>query len=295
MQDLIDGFIDYLTLECGLARNTQLAYRGDLERFAAYLEREGSPDPLAVTTTLVLGFLMQMKDRGYSPATIARRFAAVKMFYRFLALEGLVTRNVTSALDSPRLWRRLPSVLSPQEVESLLATPDASTPLGLRDKAIVEMLYATGARVTEVCSLDMDSIHYDYGYLRCMGKGSKERIVPVGSTALDLTRRYAVEVRPQLLRGRASAALFLSRTGRRLTRETIERQVKKYARLAGIDKHVTPHTLRHSFATHLLAAGADLRSLQEMLGHASIVATQVYTHVDKDRLKEVHRRYHPRG
>ena len=295
MQELIDAFIDYLTLECGVATNTQLAYRGDLARFAEYLVRERHPDPLHVTTTLVLGFLMQMKDGGYAPTSIARRFAAVKMFYRFLALEGLVTRNVTAALESPRLWRRLPSVLSPEEVERLLAAPDTTTPLGLRDKAIIEMLYATGARVTEVCSLDVDSIHYDYGYLRCMGKGSKERVVPVGSAALALTQTYATEVRPLFVRGRPTPALFLSRTGRRLTRKTIERLVKKWARLSGIVKRTTPHTLRHSFATHLLAGGADLRSVQEMLGHASIVTTQVYTHVDKDRLKDVHRRFHPRG
>jgi len=295
VNELIDRFIDYLELECGLARNTQLAYRGDLVKFAAYLVRERRPDPRAVTTTVVLGFLMWMKDHGYSPATTARTFAAVKMFYRFLALEGEIERNVTSALDSPKLWRRLPSVLSPEEVTRLLAAPDTSRPLGVRDRAILEVLYATGARVSEVCSLDVDSVHHDYGYLRCMGKGSKERVVPVGKAALEWTRRYMLEVRPGLLRGRASAALFVSRTGRRLVRDTVRRMVGKCARLARIDKTVSPHTLRHSFATHLLASGADLRSVQEMLGHASIVTTQIYTHVDKDRLKEVHRRYHPRA
>lgn len=297
MQDLIDAFIDYLNVELGLAVNTQLAYRGDLRKFAAYLAAERQTDPRRVTTTMVIGFLMRLKDQGYSPTSIARMFAAVKMFFRFLALEGVVSRNVTAALDSPRLWRRLPSVMSPEEVGKLLDAPDTSKPLGVRDRAIIELLYATGARVSEVCGLDVDSIHYDYGYLRCMGKGSKERVVPVGRTAMGWVLRYVEEVRPRLLRGQASAALFLSsrRRGRRLRRESVWALVKKYAGLAGIRKNVSPHTLRHSFATHLLSGGADLRSVQEMLGHASIVTTQIYTHVDRDRLKDVHRRYHPRG
>jgi len=291
---LIRSFIDYLAVECGVAANTQRAYRSDLRKFADYLSRKGR-SPERVTTTLVLGLMVELKDRGYSVATVSRMLAAIKMFYRFLALEGIVESNVMAVLDSPRMWRRLPAVLSPEEVDRLLSAPDATTPLGLRDKAILELLYATGMRVSEVAALDVDSIHYDYGYLRCMGKGSKERVVPVGRSALELTRRYAFEVRPQLLGGRPSPALFVSRTGRRLTRETMWRLVKKHARQAGIRKKVYPHALRHSFATHLLAGGADLRSVQEMLGHASIVTTQLYTHVDKDRLKEVHRRYHPRG
>jgi len=297
VQELVDRFIDYLAIEAGLAENTQLAYRADLRKYAAFLAREHVEDPTTVTTTLVLGFLMRLKDQGYAPTSIARMFAAVKMFYRFLALEGLVERNVTQALDSPRLWKRLPHVLSPDEVERLLEAPDTSKPLGVRDRAILETLYATGARVSEVCGLDMDSIHYDYGYLRCIGKGNKERVVPVGRTALGWVRRYVDEVRPGLLKGHAAAALFVSarRRGGRLRRETVWAMVRKYARLAGIRKKVSPHTLRHSFATHLLSAGADLRSVQEMLGHASIVATQLYTHVDKDRLKDVHRRFHPRG
>jgi integrase/recombinase XerD len=292
---LIDGFIAYLTVECGLAENTQLAYRRDLAKFADYLARKRRPDPRRITTTLTLGFLVELKDRGYSVATIARTLAAVKMFYRYLTLEGVVEHNVTAVLDSPRIWRRLPTVLSPQEVDKLLAAPDASRPLGLRDKAVLELLYATGVRASEVAGLDVDSVHYDYGYLRCVGKGSKERIVPVGNEALEVTRRYATEVRPALLRGRPAAALFVSHRGTRLTRLTVWRLVKKYARLAGITKTVYPHALRHSFATHLLSGGADLRSVQEMLGHASIVTTQAYTHVDKDRLKEIHRRYHPRA
>ncbi len=266
-----------------------------MRKFAQYLSRRGHGDPRRMTTSIVLGFLMNLKDRGYSVTTLARMLAAVKMFYRFLTLEGIVDRNVTSVLESPRIWRKIPSVLTPQEVDRLVAAPDVTTPLGLRDKALLELLYATGMRASEVTALEIDSIHYDYGYLRCMGKGSKERLVPVGRAAIELVQRYVVEVRPLLLRGRVSAALLLSRTGRALGRESVWRIVKRCAAVAGIAKRISPHTLRHSFATHLLAGGADLRSVQEMLGHASITTTQLYTHVDRDRLKEIHRRYHPRG
>ena len=292
---LVQSFIDYLSVECGLAANTQRAYRADLMKFADYLAREHHGDARRVTTTVALGFLVELKDRGYAVASIARMLASLRMFYRYLSVEGIVERNVVAALDSPKLWRRLPSVLTPQEVARLLAAPDIRKPLGLRDKAILELLYATGVRASEVASLDIDSVHHQYGYLRCMGKGSKERVVPVGKPALEFTRRYAVEVWPRLLRGRPSPALFVSARGTRLTRLTIWRVVKKNARLAGISKEVFPHTLRHSFATHLLAGGADLRSVQEMLGHATIMTTQLYTHLDRERLKDVHRQFHPRG
>ncbi|HRT97711.1 MAG TPA: site-specific tyrosine recombinase, partial [Planctomycetota bacterium] len=268
---LIQAFLDYLAVECALAVNTQDAYARDLALFADYLERRSQPDVRTVTTTLALGFLAELKDRGYAVGTIARMLVAVRMFYRYLALEGQVERNVMAALDSPRLWRRLPAVLSPAEVDALLAAPDTATPLGIRDKAILEVLYATGVRASEVTSLNTDSVHHDYGYLRCLGKGSKERVVPIGRAAVDWVRRYTAEVRPALARGRPEPALFLSRIGRRLTRLAIWALVKRYARLAGVRKQVSPHTLRHSFATHLLAGGADLRSVQEMLGHASIM------------------------
>jgi len=261
IEPLVERFLSYLDLECGLARNTLDAYRRDLRLFADYLRRKRVGHPAGVTTTDMLGFLVEMKDRGYSVASVARTLAGVRTFFRYLSLEGLVRRNVAAVLDSPTLWRRLPEVLSPREVERLLSAPDPSTPLGLRDKALLEVLYATGARASEVVALDLDSVHFDYGYLRCVGKGGKERVVPVGRVALDVARRYITEARPR----------------------------------AGIRKRVYPHLLRHSFATHLLAGGADLRSVQEMLGHVSIMTTQVYTHLDSGRLKEIHRRYHPRG
>ncbi len=295
IEPLVERFLSYLDLECGLARNTLDAYRRDLRLFADYLRRKRVGHPAGVTTTDMLGFLVEMKDRGYSVASVARTLAGVRTFFRYLTLEGLIRRNVAAVLDSPTLWRRLPEVLSPREVERLLSAPDTSTPLGLRDKALLEVLYATGARASEVVALDLGSVHFDYGYLRCVGKGGKERVVPVGRVALDVARRYITEARPRLLRGRPCAALFVSRCGARLTRPTVWKIVKKHARLAGIRKRVYPHLLRHSFATHLLAGGADLRSLQEMLGHVSIMTTQVYTHLESGRLKEIHRRYHPRG
>jgi len=208
---LIEAFLDYLTVECGLAANTRLAYAADLAKFAHYLARKGQPDLRRVTTTLALGFLMDLKERRYAVGTIARVLVAVRMLYRFLAMEGIVERNVTAALDSPRIWRRLPDVLTPAEVDKLLAAPDTATPYGLRDRAILELLYATGVRASEVASLDLDSLHPDYGYLRCIGKGSKERVVPVARKALALTQRYIAEARPRILRGRRSPALFVGR------------------------------------------------------------------------------------
>ena len=295
VEDLIDSFVDYLSIECGVATNTLLAYKSDLVRFVGYLGTTDRPQPERVTTSLVLGYLMTLKDRGYKTNSIARMLSAVKMFYRFLTIEGHIDRNVTAIIESPSLWRYLPAVLTPEEVDALIAAPDTTRPLGLRDRAMFELLYATGVRASEVASLDVDSIHYDYAYLNCVAKGGKERIVPVCARALDLVRRYVFEARPALVRGRPQSALLVSRTGRRIGRDTVWHRVKRHARRAGIGKEISPHTLRHSFATHLLANGADLRSVQEMLGHASITTTQLYTHVDKERLKEIHRRFHPRG
>jgi len=293
MNDQIALFLNHLSVERGLAENTLAAYRRDLESLARYLAaKHVSFD--AVTTDHLVRYMMQQKDRGLSSGSIARALVATKVFYRFLYREGLMEKDVTSVMDSPRLWRRLPSVLSVEEVDDLLGAPSQRR-LGIRDRAILEVLYATGARVSEVAGLQMDSINFEFGYLRCMGKGSKERIVPVGRRALAATERYVRQVRPRLVGASPTQALFLSRRGAPLGRESIWRLVKKYALRAGIGKNISPHTLRHSFATHLLHAGADLRAVQEMLGHADIATTQLYTHVDGDRLKAVHKPYHPRG
>ncbi len=293
--DRIDPFLDYLAVECGLADNTLAAYQRDLWKFAEFLEAKGVTDLAKVTPDTVVRFMRAEKDLGLSVNSIARYLAAIKMWFRFLFMEGALSKDAVSVLDSPRLWRKIPEALSPREVSRLLRAPDPKTPLGLRDRALLEVLYATGARVSEVTNLDLGGVNLDYRFLRCIGKGDKERIVPLGRKAVDAVRDYIVNVRPKLLRGRESPRLFLSRFGKPLDRHQVWRLVKRYADKARIRKKVSPHTLRHSFATHLLSGGADLRAVQEMLGHASIATTQIYTHVDKDRLKSIHRQFHPRA
>jgi len=294
MNDWIERFLNYLDVECGLAANTLAAYRRDLEAFEQYLTSKGRSKLADVSTTDIVDHMMSQKDRGLASSSISRALVAIKVFYRFLYREGLIQKDLTSVLDSPKLWQRLPSVLSVSEVKSLLKAPDRK-PLGIRDRAILEVFYATGARVSEVANLKVDSINFEFGYLRCLGKGSKERIVPIGRQALDATERYLRDVRGKLVGNRPTQELFVSRLGGSLYRESIWRIVKKYAFKAGIRKKISPHTLRHSFATHLLEGGADLRAVQEMLGHADISTTQLYTHVDRERLKSVHKTFHPRG
>ena len=294
MTDRVEQFLEYLTVECGLAANSIAAYRNDLSHFCAYLTGRGKQAFGDVRARDIVGFLTHEKARRQSASSISRALAAVRMLFKFLAVEGHVPKNVASTLESPHLWRRLPDVLDVDDVEALLAAPDTQKPLGVRDRAILEVLYATGARVSETADLKLENVNFDLQFLRCFGKGSKERVVPIGARAVEAVRQYVQEVRPRLDKS-GSRLLFLSKSGRRLRRETIWRSVRKYALAAGLRKKVSPHTLRHSFATHLLEGGADLRSVQEMLGHANIATTQIYTHVDKDRLKTVHKKYHPRA
>jgi len=291
----IDSFLDYLTIECGLSVNTLQAYQRDLERFAAFA---GIVEPEAweeVGGDQVIEFLMAEKQRGCAVATVSRALVAIRMFFRFASAEGLVSADATEHLESPRLWVTLPEVLDRRAVDRLLAAPEAAHDRWpLRDKAILEMLYATGARASETADLTTRSVNRDLGYVHCIGKGRKERIVPIGRRALEALDAYAARERPELDRD-GSEYLFLTHTGRRMGRETIWRLVKKYALRAGVSRRVSPHTLRHSFATHLLEGGADLRAVQEMLGHVDISTTQVYTHVDPSRLKAIHKKYHPRA
>jgi len=295
MMDWISSFADYLEVECGLARNTISSYTSDLKKFAAHLDGKRK-DFRSIKAEHIVSFMMEQKENGISVNSIARYLVSIKMFYRFLFIEGVVGREPTSVLQSPRLWRRLPDVLTIEEVDTLISAPDDSTPLGIRDRAVLETLYSTGARVSEVASLKVSDVNLDYGYLRCFGKGARERIVPIGEQAIEALERYIREARHFFLpKSGGSDRLFLSRKKTPLRRESIWRIVKKYLRLGGIAKDVSPHTLRHSFATHLLEHGADLRSVQEMLGHADIATTQRYTHVDRDRLKSVHKKFHPRG
>ncbi|MCD6416442.1 MAG: site-specific tyrosine recombinase XerD [Planctomycetes bacterium] len=294
-RELVDFFLHYCASECGLSRNTVSAYENDLRAFVDYLDADSGADLTGLKPAALVSHLGACRRRGLSPNSIRRRLVAIRMFYRFLLIDGYLETDPAGPVQSPRLWQRVPEVLSVQEVEKLLAAPGPEQPFCLRDKALLEMLYATGARASEVCTLDVGDVDFEYAFVRCYGKGRKERLVPVGRRGLDALRNYLEGQRPQLVRRKAESALFLSRTGRRLTRETIWRIVKKYAAAAGITPQAHPHTLRHSFATHLLAGGADLRSVQMMLGHADIATTEIYTHVDRTRMREVHRKYHPRG
>ncbi len=294
-RDLVAAFVHYCAAECGLSGNTLEAYQTDLAAFLDYLEGAEDADLSELTPNQLVAYVGACRRAGLSSNTIRRRLVAVRMFYRFLVSEAEAEHNPADVLQSPQLWQRIPEVLSEGEVEALLYTPSANTPLGLRDRAMLEMLYATGARASEVCGLDVRQVNFQYSFVRCYGKRRKERLVPIGEPALAALREYLDEARPELARDAGVTALFLSRSGRRLSRKALWARVKKHALAAGIGTDVHPHTLRHSFATHLLSHGADLRSVQVMLGHADISTTEIYTHVDRSRLKAAHRRFHPRG
>jgi integrase/recombinase XerD len=293
--ELLDHFLHYCAAECGLSSNTLEAYRADVEDFLAFVGARNEASLGALEAGQLVAYVEAGRKRGLAPGTVWRRLVSVRMFYRFLVMEGHVGSDPAEAFQTPRLWRRIPDVLSVEQVDRLLDAPPTDTPLGLRDRAALEMLYATGARASELCGLDVGDVNFEYGFVRCYGKRMKERLVPVGRRALDALRRYLKDGRPKLLRRRAESALLLTRTGRRMSRQALWQRVGKWARAAGLPGGVHPHTLRHSFATHLLSGGADLRSVQVMLGHADISTTEIYTHVDRSRLKAVHEKYHPRG
>jgi len=291
----LSQFLGYIVLECGLSKNTCQAYEGDLRSFTDFLQSKSIASLGSVTSGVVSDYIRSQKARGLSVASIARALAAVRQFYRFLGGEGFVRPGLLEHVETPRLWKRIPEVLDVREVVDLLMASGVTARLRNRDRAILEFLYATGARVQEVADLCMADLHLEYGFVKLTGKGSKERIVPVGVPARVSIEHYLQTERPQLERDRPSEHVFLSKSGRPMRREDIWRLIKKYALQAGIKRPISPHTLRHSFATHLLEHGADLRTVQEMLGHADIATTQVYTHVFKDRLKAIHKKYHPRA
>lgn len=295
MEQLIDNFLDHLTIERGLAANTRAAYRTDLAQFTTFLHQRGIRQLNNADRQHITDYLLHRRKTGLSPRSLARHLAAIRMFCRFLAREKLLATDVTQTIDSPKLWRTLPHMLDYEEVGRLLAAPNTRTKFGLRDKAMLEFMYATGLRVSEVANIKLSDINFEAGFLRSVGKGSKERIVPVGKQAIEWIQRYLHETRSSFLKAGKLGEVFLSTRGRPLSRKTIWVHIKKYARTAGIKKNITPHTLRHSFATHLLDNGADLRVIQEMLGHADISTTQIYTHVDQGRVKEAHYRFHPRS
>lgn len=291
---LVRPFMDYLVSERGLSLNTRLAYASDLRAFSAFLKaRKVSGMPGAPE---VLGFLEHARRKGEADASMARRITTLRLLFRFARNEGLIPRDPLEALDARLSRRRLPFYLSEKEVERLLAAPSGRDPLAIRDRAILETFYATGARASEVATLRLDDLHLEAGFLRCRGKGSKERIVPIAKASAKTIEDYLGRARSQLDRGRGSPVLFLTRTGSPIRREDLWRRVKRFGALAGISAdRVFPHVLRHSFATHLLSNGAPIRAVQEMLGHASVGTTQIYTHVDAKRLHAVHRQFHPRA
>lgn len=295
MKGMLEQFLDFLSLEKGLSKHTGAAYRQDLTHFIGWLQRRKVATLNEVTRRHIMDYLLDQREKGLAPATLSRRLVAIRMFFRYLQQEGLLAANVTDAMDAPRLWKVLPETLGVQEVDRLLDAPDLKTPLGIRDKAMLELLYSTGLRVSELVELTLDALHEEEGYLKCMGKGRKERVVPYGQSARDSLRRYLDEVRASWNRDPQQRALFLSRRDKPLSRKTAWYLVRKYARQAGVHRDISPHTLRHSFASHLLANQAPLRVIQEMLGHADIATTQIYTHVDSGRLRSVHQRYHPRA
>lgn len=295
MHDNIQMFLDYLTVERGLSRNTIASYGEDLKKFSEYIDSLGIKSLDGIKRNDVVNFMLSLKDRGLSSNSISRALVAVKVFFRFLVRERMTKTDVTSVLDSPKLIRALPEVLSIDEVERLLSAPNLRKWMGLRDKAALELFYATGLRVSELSDLLVNNINMDIGFIKCSGKGGKERIVPLGKVASQYLSKYMSKVRPVLSKKASDSHVFLSKLGRKISRQSLWKIMKKYARDAGIKKEITPHTLRHSFATHLLERGADLRSVQEMLGHANIATTQLYTHIDKGRLKGIHRKFHPRG
>ena len=293
---LVESFLNYLIVECGLSDNTIKGYKGDLRNFSNYLHNTGIKHFQDLRAKMIVDFIENEKQRGLSENSISRCLVTVKMLYKYLLMEGQISVNPMSAVSTLKLQKYLPEVLHYNAVEEMLQAPDCNNKLGIRDKAMLELMYATGARVSEVASIKVSWINFDYGFIRCQGKGSKQRIVPMGSEASKAIRRYLQEVRPQLLKIEDDEPLlFLSRTGKKLRRENIWSLVKKYAMKAGIRSNISPHTLRHSFATHLLEGGADLRSVQEMLGHSNISTTQIYTHIDRKHLKTTHQKFHPRA
>lgn len=296
MNQYLDLFLNYLLVEKGLAKNSLDSYGRDMVRYLDFLEGRGCVDPSGVRSVDVADFLASLKERGLAPRSRARALSSVRMFHRFLLVEGYAEVNPTAIIEAPKTVAKLPQVLTGREVEALLAAPGNDSTIDIRDRAMLELLYATGLRVSELVGLGLRDVNVTAGYLMAFGKGGKERLVPMGESACAAVSRYLSETRPVLDReDGANRYLFLTRLGDRMTRQSFWNIIKKRALEAGVRKNISPHTLRHSFATHLLENGADLRSVQTMLGHADLSTTQIYTHVTRERLKRLHEQFHPRG
>lgn len=291
-EELIKRFLNYLAVEKGLAKNTLESYERDLRKYFHFMKAKSVDD---ISRTDVLSFQARLSTEGIATPSVARSLSAIRGFHKYLMLDGLAHMDPTVNIETPRGWKRLPKTLSSMDVDSLLNQPDLSAPIGLRDKAMLELLYATGLRVSELVGLRIPDINLERGFLIVMGKGSKERAVPMGEIAITAIKQYLAHARQTLLNGKDSGLLFISSKRRGITRQMFWERIKFYTIKAGIGKSISPHTLRHSFATHLLDNGADLRAVQAMLGHSDISTTQIYTHVSRERLKQIHEKYHPRG
>ncbi len=292
----LEPFLNYLEAECGMAMNTVAAYRSDVVQFLNWYSSQKSRPVNEVDLKFLSGYLQHLNKRKLAASTVSRHLVSIKLFFRYLVLEGILAESIADLLNSPKLWKYLPKVLSPEKVNELLMAPCNEDRYPLRDRAILAMMYATGCRVTEIVSLSLDAVKLEEGYARCIGKGNKERMVSLNPVAVAAVEAYIKHERPDMVkRNPAEQAIFLNRGGKQLSRIMVWNIVKKNAARVGCSKEVSPHTLRHSFATHMMAGGAEIRALQELLGHANIRTTQIYTHVDHSRLKAVHQMYHPRG
>lgn len=295
MRNWYHRYLSHLLIERGAAENTLEAYGRDLDRYVSFLEEKGLAALWQARAETVIEFLVCLKNDGLSANSVNRALAALRGFYGFLLEEKALDESPLAHVELAKVWMRLPDTVSREEMAAILSQPGEETPAALRDSAMLELLYATGLRVSELVGLTMNGINWQVGFLTVMGKGSKERVVPVGRTAYDCLRRYVDRARPSLMKSGTTDVLFLNRSGRAFTRQGIWKIIVRYAKKAGLQKKVHPHTFRHSFASHLLEGGADLRAVQVMLGHSDISTTQIYTHVTRDRLKDIHRKYHPRG
>lgn len=295
VEQLIDPYIKHLIVEKGLAAKTIEAYSADLEAFLSFLKTQKVSRLAEADTAAILKYLIELRKTGRGARTRARHLVAIRGFYNYLTQRGVLKQNSAKMVDLPKSGLKLPDVLNQEDVAQLLSTPDLEKPLGLRDAAMLETLYAAGLRVSELVHLQVNAVNLEAGFVRVIGKGSKERIVPIGRKALEQLQRYLEHARPLLLKGLSSRFMFVARAGKPMTRQGFWKLLKRYTLKSGITKSVTPHSLRHSFASHLLEGGADLRAVQMMLGHVDIATTQIYTHVAQKRLIEIHRQYHPRG
>lgn len=295
MEDYLADFLDFLRIEKNAAKNTALSYQNDLKRYLAFLRKKGFSDLAEVHASDILELVYLLRNIGYAPASSARNLSAIRMFHRFLVRESILEIDPTINISFPKQPKNLPDTLNQFEIELILEQPTMTNNIGIRDKAMLEFLYATGLRVSELITINNSDLFFKEGFVRVVGKGSKERIIPIGDKAIQSTNVYLAKVRPQLAKiGKSRDFLFLNWRGQALTRMGFWKILRSYVVKAGIKKKISPHTFRHSFATHLIEGGADLRAVQEMLGHADISSTQIYTHLDREYLKEVHRNFHPR-